>query len=242
MLIFILFYLIPDSTIHLDRIYNTIEQYNNKIYLASFIGNSINIMGTPGIKKTITFSDDVNYRIKDFAVTPFVIYLNNGRTIEKYYLTSGTREEVFTAKNISSVIVTPNEELVISDYYQHKLIFLDFLYNRRLTVSDINIKDMYFSDDILYALINNAIQLYDEHGNIHETIKMPETSTNIIVKDSTIFLYYEDKNRLYIRNDAWKIIELACSIRDMAVLDHTLVILDDSGSSLCFYDLSRFEE
>jgi len=241
MLIFLLFYLIPDSTVHLDQVYNTIEQYNNKIYLASFIGNSIYIRESPSIRKTITFSDDANYRIQDFAVTPFVIYLNNGRAIEKYYLTSGTKEEVFTARNISSIIVTPNEELVVSDYYQHKLIFLDFIYNRRLTVSDINIKDMYFSNDILYALTNNAIHLYDEHGNIHETIKIPETSTNIIVKDNTIFLYFEDKNRLYIRNDAWEIIELACGIRDMAVLGHTLVILDESGSSLCFYDLSRFE-
>jgi hypothetical protein len=241
MLILILFSLVPDSTVHLDRVYNTIEVYNNTIYLASFIGNSIYAMKIPGIKKTITFSDDVNYRIKDFAITPFVIYLNNGRTIEKYYLSSGIKEHIFTSKNTSSFVVTSNEELVISDYYYHELIFLDFIYNRRLTVSDMNIKDMYFSNDILYALTNSTIYLYDAYGNIEESIKIPGTSTNIVVKDSTIFLYSEDKNLLNIRNEAWEIVELATGIRDMAVLDHTLVILEETGSFLYFYDLSHFE-
>jgi len=241
MLIFILFALAPDSTIQLDRVYNTIEQYNNTIYLAPFIGNSIYAMKTSSIKKTVTFSDDVNYRIKDFAITPFVIYLNNGRTIEKYYLSSGIKDEIFVSKNISSFIVTPNEELIVCDYDKAELIFLDFIYNRRLTISDMNIKDICFYDDILYALTNNTIYLYDEYGNIEEKVKIPETSTNIMVKDSTIFLYSKGKNRLHIRNNAWQIIDLTHGVSGIAVLGHVLVILDDKGSSLYFYDLSYFE-
>ena len=142
MLAIIVFLLAPDSVVNLDRVHNAIEIYGNKVYLTAFADNSIDIMASPETLQTITITDDLNYHISSLAITPFFFYLNSGRTIEKFYLSSGTKETVFESKNISSFIVIDNEELIISDYSRRELIFLDFLYNRRLVVSDINIQDI----------------------------------------------------------------------------------------------------
>lgn len=242
MLTFIILLLVPDSTITLNDVYHSIEAYGNNLYLAAFANNCVHKMGPLNELSTITFTDDLNYRINSFALTPFVLYLNNGRTIEKYYLASGIKEKVFRTKDISSFIVLDNEELIISDRVERELIFLDFLYKRRLTISDISIKDMYHADNILYTLTNNSVMLFDEHGNINRTLEIPFASTNILVQDSTILIFHEHNEYLYIMHDTWQIIELGISIKDAVMLDQILIILAASGSSLYFYDLSDLIE
>jgi hypothetical protein len=226
----------PDSLIHVDGIYNTIEVYNNTIYLAPFVGNSIHVMRSADSTKAITFTDDVNYRIKDFAIMPFTVYINNGQHVDKYYTVSGEKKEIFRAKQIGHFIATQDEELIIIDQFENELVFLDFLYQRRLTLSDINIKDLYATDGQLYALSNNRILLYDEHGNLHNTIQTPITPTNIIVQDSIIYVYGRNDNRLYMKTAAWQTIELDFSIQDIAVYKGILVILENTGSHLHFID------
>ena len=78
-----------------------------------------------GTMQPITFTDNVNYRIQNIAVTPFSCYLNNGRSIEKYYFNSGIKETVFKASDITSFIITQTEEVILSERQKREVIFLD---------------------------------------------------------------------------------------------------------------------
>lgn len=240
-LVLLLMSIEPINTIELDRTYNTIEIYEDRIYLASFTGKSVFVLDDSSKVEPIAFTDDVNYRILDFSITPFAIYLNNGTTLEKYYTASGIKEKIYAAKDISSFIITPSEEVIFSDRYKHELLFLDFSYNVRLLISDLSIKDLYFADDILYVLTKSKLYFYDEHGNVIQEVEIPDKCTNIIVKDSTIILYSIDEKYLYKRNREWTKIELTLGIRDIVLTSNSLVILDENGTTLYIYSLSRID-
>lgn len=227
----------PFASIRFDKTYKTMETYGNKIYLAQFIGKSIYAVDDSKKIGTITFTDDPNYRIEDFSVTPFAIYLNNGTTLEKYYIALGIKEEIFRADDISSFTITSSEEVILSDRHEHELTFLDFTHNVRLAISDINAKDLYYTGDVLYVLTMNELHLYDEHGNFIEKMAIPEKCTNIAVKDSIIITYSASEKYLYSRNEVWTKIKLSHGIRDIALTNDALVILDEHGHTLFFYDI-----
>lgn len=238
---FLLLSIEPLNTIQLDRVYNIIEIQEDRIYLASFFGKSIFVLDDSSKVQAIAFTDDVNYRIRNFSVTPFAIYLNNGTTLEKYYTASGIKEEIFAAKDISSFIITPSEEVIIYDRYKHELVFLDFTYNVRLLISDLNIKDLYFADNILYVLTYNELRLYDEHGNVVQNMDTPKKCTNLVVQDSTIILFSSDEKYMYKRNGEWIKIELTHGIRDIVLTNNSLFILDENGTTLYIYSLSHID-
>lgn len=229
------------NAIQLDRVYNIIEKQEDRIYLASFFGKSIFVLDDSNEVQAITFTDDVNHRIHDFSVTPFAIYLNNGNTLEKYYTASGIKEGIFAAKDISSFIITPNEEVIIYDRYKRELVFLDFTYNIRLLISDLNIKDLYFADNILYVLTNNELLLYDEHGNVIQNMDIPEKCTNLVVQDCTIIIFSSDEKYMYKKDGEWIKIELVHGIRDIVLTDNSLFILDENGTTLYIYSLSHID-
>jgi hypothetical protein len=239
--ILIFFSIEPFNIIQLDRIFETIAVYGDRTYLAPFIGNSIFAIDNSGKLRPISFTDDSNYRIRSFSVKPFAIYLSNGTMIEKYYTASGTKEKIFKANDISSFIVTPDEEVIFFDHYKHELVFLDFTHSVRLLISDLKIKDMYFADSTLYVLTNSKLYSYDEYGNIIQEMEIPNKKTNIIAKDSTIIIYSSDEKDMYIlKKEKWEKIELCHGICDIALGHNSLIILDDNGSTLYYYNISDF--
>ena len=236
-----LFFLEPIHEIHLDRELNSIEIYNNKIYCAPRTGMSIFELTESEDLHAISFTDDVNYRIYDFYVTPFAIYLNNGRSIEKFYFTSGVKETVYSATDISSFILTPADEIILADHQMRELVFLDFTNSVKFKEPNITIKDLQFVNGIIYTLTKKNIILFDEFGNILGEKKIPEKLNHIFVEDADIFLFSPKKKYFYRFGDDWEKVEFLHGITDMCSNNQSIVILDGSGSYLYFYNKSRIE-
>jgi len=237
---FFLFFIIPQETIHTVQKFNTVVCYDNRIFLAPFTGTSIFEFTKAREFKPITFTDDVNFRIYDFHITPFALYLNNGTAINKFYFASGIIEEVYSSKDISAFIITPFDELIFADRTTHELTFLDFADQVKFKKTDIIIKDLQEYNNVIYALSSNNMILFDEHGNVLEEKKIPENCNRLFVDSNNIYLYSNDKKYLYRLADDWEKIDLPHSISDICANNKLTVMLDGLDNNLYIYNKSDF--
>ncbi len=239
-LLFLVF-LEPSDSIFLNREFNSIEIYNRRIYCAPFIGENIFMLDDAYNLKPLTFTDDPSYRICDFHATPFAFYINNGKSIQKFYTAAGTKETVYTSSDISSFFVTPSEEIIVAERQKRTLKYLDFTHQSKLIIEDISVKDFCFADKKIYILTKKHVLTYDEHGNILKDEKNPNGLNKIFADSTFILLFSPDKKYVYVLDTIWKKIELGHGIRDIAGNDEFLVTLSNDGYTLYFYNKSQFK-
>ncbi len=239
-IVLVLFFLTPVDSIRLSRECSRIYSDGATIFCSPFTGNSIFVLDNQQAMQSITFTDDVNYRIRDIALTPFAFYLNNGRAIEKYYRTSGIKEAVFVSSDITSFIITRTEEIVLADYKKRQIIFLDFTYTPRFVIHDVIASDIAYLNDTIYILLQNSILVCDEHGNIIREQSTSARADRIFAYDTSIILYNSNENMIRVVDDDGRVLEVAHGVRDM--LDHKdfIVILDQYGTTLFIYRKSDF--
>ncbi len=231
----------PLDTIYLDRECNSIEIHNNKIYCAPFTGKSIFVLTDSKKLKPITFTDNPNYRIFDFFVTPFAIYFNNGKSIDKFYLASGTMENIFNSQDISSFIITPSEEVILYERQKRELVFLDFTNSIRFKKPDMKVRNLHFANGLLYILTRKALFVSDEHGNTVEKKTIPEKVDRIFVDSTDVLLFPMDKKFVYLLDNICEKIEISHGVRDISGNNEFIVMLDESGSILYIYGSTLIE-
>jgi hypothetical protein len=230
----------PIDTIPLKKEFNRIEIYRSAIYCAPFIGKSIFVLDESQNLKPITFTDDVNYRIYDFFITPFAIYLNNGRSIDKFYLASGVKENSYSSTDINTFVITPSEEIIFSDRQKHELIFLDFTNNIKFKKVDLKIDDLYSIENTIYILTKNNVLICDEYGNVIEEKEIPEKLNRIVVDSTSVIIFSPYEKYLYKLNENWEKIEFSHDILDITANDEIIVILSENGTALYIYSKSNF--
>jgi len=228
----------PARTIQLDKEFSLVNCYNNQIYLAPRAGKAIYQLTSNNDLVAIPFTDEANYRIYDFFVTPFVIYINNGRKIEKFYLSSGIKETNFDAEDIPAFTMNWCEEVILADGKGHSLLFLDPDNQVKLARINLSIKDLQFSKGIIYALTRNSIILLDEYGNILSKREIPERLAKIYVAGKEIYLYSPKKNYFYLYRKTWQKIEYPLQIVDICTSSKELFILSGNGTILYIYNKS----
>jgi hypothetical protein len=226
----------PVNIISLDREFNRIEVYDGNIYLAPFIGMSIFKYTELKNLTAISFTDDVNYRIHNFHITPFAIYLNNGKSVEKFYRTHGIKEIIYSSQDITNFVVTPSEEVICTDRMKRELVFLDFTNTVKFKEPDIQIKDLQIFDNNIYTLTHNGIIVFDEYGNAIDKKQIPEKNDRILVDSAAVFLFSPNKKYCYTLNGNVQKIEYPHTVRDMCIHNGHLVILDGNGTRLYFYN------
>ena len=236
----VLFFLAPIDSVQLSRECSRIHSHEATIFCSPFTGNSIFRLDEQQDMQSITFTDDVNYRIRDIALTPFAIYLNNGRAIDKYYRTSGIKEAVFVSTDITSFIITRTEEIVLADHKKRQIIFLDFIYTPRFVIHDVTARDMTYLNDTIYILLQNSIMVCDEHGNIIKETPTSARADRIFAYDTSIILYYSDGNILHVVDDEVQSVELTHGVRDIVNHKDFIVILNQYGTTLFVYRKSDF--
>lgn len=227
------------ATLQLPRVFSRVECFNNKLFLAPRIGKSIFELVMRDSLRPIPFTDEVNYRIYDFRMTPFTIYISRGTALEKFYIASGKRETIHTSPDIVSFTLTPTDEIVLADRQLRELIFLDFTYQVKFKIENISILDVQWHDTLIYALTKNHILVYDEYGNLSERRPIPEPGNRIIVDHDQIMLFTEQDNHVHQLNGEWRSIEMPFAVSDICVKNDTFVILDGNGNNL--YILSHDE-
>lgn len=230
----------PTEAIDLGKELSCVVMYNNTVYCAPRTGMSIFELTGARKLRAISFTDNLNYRIFDFAITPFALYLNNGRSIDKFYFSSGTKETIYSAKNISSFTLTSSLEIICADNEMRELVFLDFTNGVKYKEPDVTIKDIQFVNGTIHALTKKNIIHFDEHGNVLDKIVIPERLNNIYVDSSNTFLFSPEKDYVYILKDGWEKIDFFHGVTDISGNNQLIVILDGSSSRLFFYNKSDF--
>lgn len=243
MLVSVLLFLVvfePTDSIFLNKEFQNIEIYDHHIYCAPFTGKSIFRLDEAYNLIPQTFTDDQSYRIIDFSTTPFALYINNGKAIEKFYTASGVKETVYSSGDISSFVITPSEEVILFEHQKRMLIFLDFTNRIRLSIDDINIKDFCFAGKIIYMLTKNSLLFCDEYGNIYRNETIPYRADRIYADSTLVLLFSPDERFVFALNSDWKKIELSHGVRDIAGNGEFVVMLSNNGSTLYFYNKSTF--
>jgi hypothetical protein len=228
------------GAIALSRRFNRIECYSSKLYLSQRIGQSIARFVSKDSLDLISITDEINYRIYDFKIAPFAIYINRGTALEKFFLNSGRKEVIFISRDISSFSLTPDDEIVLGDRQTHELIFLDFTYKVKFKVENINIEDIQWHDTLIYALTANRILIYDEYGNLIDKMKTPEPCNRMVVDDHDMLIFTEQNNYLYRAGVEWRRIELPFVISDICMKKDIFIILDGSRNYLHSYSRDDF--
>jgi hypothetical protein len=211
----------------------------SRMYLAPRIGGSIFEFVNQDSLRPISFTDEVNYRIYDFIITPFAIYTNRGAALEKFFIASGRKETIYRSRDISSFTLTPTDEIVLADREKHELVFLDFFYRVKFKIENVYIEDIRWQDTMLYALSSASIHIYDEYGNMVEKITVPQRSNRIIPSGDEILLFNEGENHVY-RGIDWVKLEFPFSISDICMKENTILLLDGAGHTIHSYSRDGF--
>ncbi len=223
------------DTLVLEGRYERMECSGDVIYLAPAIGTSIS-MWHDGAHEAISLTDEPNYRIRSFRVTPFALYINRGTAIEKYYLASGIREIIHTGRDITAFDVTQTEDIILADRYERRLLFLDPDLRTRQTVEDIVVKDLRWHNGHLHALVRNGIETYDEHGNRMDRIALPERCDRIAPCGDKLLAFREKTTYAFEVDPERHKREYPFTIQDFCMKDDSAVVLDGAGSTLYIVD------
>ncbi len=246
----------PAFVITMPAEYGMLAVYDSLVYVAPFFGVSIYrfqpVRGQSDAEdmEPLNFTRQENCRILQFEVTPFFIYINNGKAIKKYFFSTGTTETVCQGEQISSFTLTAFWDVCYADYGQAELVFLNA--NARVVnrVSDVAVIDVVSGENMVYALTRKKIIRCDGYGNSTGDIMLPESLEHLFAEDGRLYLFSQTKDYLYTYDDraldhdttdaSWKKVEIGRPIRDLAVIDSTLVMLDNAGTHLLFYNRSEF--
>ena len=218
----------------------TMTYYNNNVYCAPFASASIYRYIRRDSLLPITFTDDRNYRIVDFQVAPFTVYLYNGLTIDKYYRASGERIPVYASRDIAAFTVTPWEELIIADRKQREIIFLDGNYDVKYRVLDMSVADMCMSEETLYLLTNSALLVCDELCNTTMTVPLPAPCDRVTCIHGMPAVYLTGTRKIRTFSTTWQETILSHTIQDVTCSDSVVFILGDDGFTLYHYSVSDF--
>jgi hypothetical protein len=208
--------------------------------LAPRVGKSIYVLTESNELNAIPVTDDANYRIYGFEVTPFAMFINRGTALEKYYVSYGHREAVYHSRDISAFTITPSDEIILADRQDHEIVFLDFAYEAKFRLDNLKVLDLQWDKDTVYALTKNNLYIYDEYGNQLKKMAIPERLDRIHVGDGKVFLYSKASNRVYRLDIEWKQTTLPFNVSDMCTKDEILIILDGTGTTLYLYNNSDF--
>lgn len=231
---------VATSRDELPRNFSRMECYGDKLYLAPRISTSIYEFIAQDSIRPVSVTDEVNYRIFDFRITPFAIYINRGSALEKFFITSGKKEVVFRSRDISSFALTPADEIILADRQTQELIFLDFLYQEKFRIANVQILDIQWRDTLIYALTPKRIFVYDEYGNLIDDIPTPEWSNRIITNHRDILIFAEQNNYIYRAGVEWQRIEFPFAVSDICLQKNAIVILDGTGHYLYRYKRDEF--
>jgi hypothetical protein len=232
--------LMPVDTISLPREFNRLTTHGDTIYLAPFAGTSIYAYNRSGKISAVQFTDNINYRILDFVITPFALYLNNGSSIQKYFFSSGALQTVVTASSISGFSLTRSGEIVYSEDRLNVIVFLDFLYEEKFAISNVQVYDIAYYDNKIYALTPRNLIIFDEHGNELEMIATPEICKRLCVSSRGLIVFTQGRSYVHILRTEWEKITFTHSILDITVQDETVITLNDNGSTLSIYHITDF--
>ncbi len=230
----------PADSITLDRNFNSLTCYNDQLFLAPRVGRSIYNLTASNDLIAIPITDDVNYRIYDFEVTPFAIFINQGMAIEKYYTSYGNREPIYFSRDISSFTITASDEIILADRQNLEIVFLDFTYEEKFQIDNLKVLDLQWYADTVYALTKNSIHKYDEYGNLLEKKAIPEHLDKIHVCYGKLLLYSKSSNHVYRLDTEWEKKTLPFNVSDMCTKDETLLILNGTGTTLYLYNRHDF--
>lgn len=238
--VFMLLWLTASAAANIDMQCSTIAFGDGQVYCAPFSGSSFYRLLRDDSLLPVTFSDDQNYRIIDFQVMPFTVYLYNGVTIDRFYPASGDKIPVYASRDISAFVVTPWEELIIADRRQRELIFLDFNFEVKFRVHDLNVRDICMSGQTLAILTGQSVLVCDEICSERQTIPLPGPCDRIISIDGEPAVYLTNTNSIFLFHGTWREDTLPHTIQDIACSDSSVYILGDDGFTLYYYSVSSF--
>ena len=230
----------PVDSIIFKRSFDRITCFRNELYAAPLIGKSIFKLDVNDSLQAITFTNEVNYQIRDFRMTPFAIYINRGSSLDKYYISAGIKETVFMSGDISSFDLSPDEEIVFADRKRYELIFLDFAYRLKFKIENILAEDLRWHNDLLYVLTKNAVHTYDEHGNLTARMPTPEFCNKILVVNDRIMIYTERSKHFYLADTLWQKKELPYTILDVCENRESIIVLDGNGTTVRIFERNNF--
>ncbi|UCD05514.1 MAG: hypothetical protein JSV98_10465 [candidate division WOR-3 bacterium] len=233
-------FLQPIDSVILSRRFDRIEYDHNDLYAAPLIGKSIFRIRDDDSLRAFSFTNELNYQIRDFRVTPFAIYINRGTTLEKYYISAGIKEAVFTSDDIASFDLSRAQEIVLADRRRHEIIFLDFAYQTKFRIENISAEDLRWHEDLLYILTRSAIYIYDEYGNLIEKRPTPEICNRINFINGKMVVFAERSDYVYIAEEVWVKREFPYPILDLSESPKSLMILDENGTIIRFFDRNDF--
>ena len=225
----------PVRILPLGQKFDRIELYDHRVYLTQRFAKSIAFYPDSGSPENIPFTDEENFRIASFQVTPFVFYLNTGTALVRFFPVSGARDTIYLSSDISSFVVIRGGDNAIGDRRLSALVYLDYRGQNQFLIREVAVKDLCCRRDTLYALAGKKLLVYDKFGNTIRAIDVPENLDRLFVADSMIFLFTAGQSCFYVFDGQWSKIELLFELNDLAADDLNVVILGDHGSNLYYF-------
>lgn len=237
MILLLLAALTPVRVLPLAGRYDRIDQYDGRVYLAQLFTKNIVYYPDSGSPEIITVTDAEGYRIEGFRVSPFMIYINTGRVLIRFFPASGWTDTLYRAEDISSFVLTPEEEVVVGDRPANALIFFDYRRQLKFIKNQIPVKDLQYARGELYALTDRALLVFDKFGNPLREQAVPENLDRLFAVDSMLYLFSPGREYFYIFDGQWQRIGLPYDLSDLTADGHDLIVLGNRGSALYFYPL-----
>jgi len=222
-------------TIPLDQKYDRIEIYDRRVYLTQRFAKSIAFYPDSGPLEKIPITDQENFRIKNFQITPFVFYLNTGTALIRFFPVSGTSDTIYLSQDISSFGIARDGDAVIADRLKNALVFLDNRGLTQFTVNEVAVKDLRFNRDTLYALTDRELLVFDKFGNLVRQVDLPENLDRMFVIDLMVCLFTAGQTYFYIFDGQWSKIELPFELTDLAADAGNIIILGNHGSNIYYF-------
>uniref|UniRef100_A0A7V3RHD1 Uncharacterized protein n=1 Tax=candidate division WOR-3 bacterium TaxID=2052148 RepID=A0A7V3RHD1_UNCW3 len=232
-----IFFLSPDSLLPLPGNFLNFEIAEGFIYL--YESNNKKIIRMDNQNNPSAFSIDmINERINVFKLTPFFIYLGSPEGIFRLSINSGMIESIYRGY-INSFTITDAEELIIADKQKKEILFLDYQNKIKWRLTGYNALDIGYYGGRIYLLTRKDIQVIDEYGNIIEKIKIPNKVEKVNV-DEYIYLFKPNERVIYKWDGFWKEIFLQHPIADFKISKNNILVLNQYGDTIYFYDKSDF--
>jgi hypothetical protein len=232
---------LPQDSLVLPFSCATVKVNDDEIFCAPFTGNTVCRIRPDRTITTFTFTDDSRTRIVDLAITPFALFINNGREIIRYFRTTLEPATIVSAQDISSFALTRFEDIIYADQYSRTVHFLDYTGKEKNRLEDLLARDLTVIDTTICILTNTSVVVYDEFGNLLTANPHSGVFNRMHIQGDRTYLFSPGQQVLQMMTDDDTVsYGLPFVIQDIAGKDSLIYVLNDRGSVLYLYHHAAF--
>lgn len=218
----------PARTVELGADYHTLSIYREVACLTPYTGTAVMLIEGSDTPVNVLLGGPAPQRILRCIPAIFYLYVGTEATIDRFHAATGIRSTVYAGDRIRAFAVSPEESMAVLEHGGDRLSLVSGAGTRWFSRDGLGALDVAADQDRVYVLALWRLLVFDPHGNEIAQVDLPRSFERLAAGEGAAYCFTPGDTMLYRWTGTWDSVALDITVKDVAVRQGGLTILDGS--------------